>query len=51
MPRVADGQGVARAGAPVRQRRDAARFERNDFRLGYFELVSPPIFELKCTKR
>jgi hypothetical protein len=49
-PRVADGQGAARAGAPARRRRDAARFQRNNFRLGYFEHVFLPIFELKCTK-
>jgi hypothetical protein len=51
MPRVADGQGAARTGAPAWRRCDEARFQRNDFRLGYFELVFPPIFELKCTKR
>jgi hypothetical protein len=42
---VAGGQGAARAGAPARRRRDAAWFQRNGFRLGYFEHDFLPNFE------
>jgi hypothetical protein len=37
-------------GAPERRRRDAARFLRYSFSLGYFEHVFLPIIEQKCTK-